>query len=407
MSFKLYRNLSHALMFGCLSFIASGAYASNNLLMADCFVTVLPSNSSMYPGESMFNANGYPSLVKFVKGDSKKPLVVFIPGNLHLGRISYGFPGGNDKDFLAYWLNKEGYSFLSISYPLEHPVYPGDYSQFTLEDFGKQVAQITQYYIQQEKLNNSVIVLLWSGAGRSIVNINREMKNSKINLDFAVSLDASPPLMGINATNTPNVSGKFPINSSGYLDKNVLTTFTTDQVHGENKLNGKVIIPDNIYESQFMASSPVQFYNNFIKYNGSKLVTDESGMLKNNYYQNFADYPLVAVIHDDDQLDAFHVVLDSSNWNFINEQALYSKYLNLSYEHLTNKQWLGLQSIYASIPSALTRVIHGNHWFFIGENGARQTAQAIQEEEQSVHKIKQELTNPAYNNDEGIFTRIK
>ena len=58
MSFKLYRNLSHAMMFGCLSVIASSAYASNNLLMADYSVTVLPSNSSMYPGESMFNANG-------------------------------------------------------------------------------------------------------------------------------------------------------------------------------------------------------------------------------------------------------------------------------------------------------------------------------------------------------------
>ena len=287
MQFNVYHKLAKGFGLGCLLFIASNTYAINNQPQIDKSLTLLPSNSNMYPGESMFSANGYPSLVKFVKGDPKKPLVVFITGNLHLGRISYGFPGGNDKDFLAYWLNKEGYSFLSISYPLEHPVYTGDYAQFTLEDFGKQVAQITQYYIGQQKLNNDVIVLLWSGAGRSIVNINREMKNSKINLDFAVSLDASPPLMGINATNTPSVSGKFPINSSGYLDKKVLTNFTMEQVHGENKLNGKVIIPDNIYESQFMASSPVQFYNNFIRYDGTKLVTDESGMLKNNYYQNF------------------------------------------------------------------------------------------------------------------------
>ncbi|WP_058524594.1 hypothetical protein [Legionella birminghamensis] len=63
-------------------------------------------------------------------------MVVFVPGDSHLARISYGFPKGNEKDFLAYWLNKEGYSFLGISYPLENPVYTQVYPKFSIHDWG-------------------------------------------------------------------------------------------------------------------------------------------------------------------------------------------------------------------------------------------------------------------------------
>ena len=44
------------------------------------------------------------------------------------------------------------------------------------------------------------------------------------------------------------------------------------QISIENKLNGKTIIPENIYHSQFVGNSPVQFYGSYAKRVGKYLV---------------------------------------------------------------------------------------------------------------------------------------
>lgn len=360
-------------------------------------VQILPPTTAMYPGESMLAVAGYPALVKFSKGDATKPLVIFIPGNNSLGRISYGYPGGNPKDFLAYWLNQAGYSFLSISYPMDNPVYPNpkNYAQLSVADYAKQVAAITQYYVNTYHLANKIIVLMWSGGGRAAVNINQEMKKSNLNLDFGVSLAATPPLGGVSGINHPSIAKKFPMDADGYLD-DVLYKNLLQQISVENKLNGKIIIPENIYHSQFVGNSPVQFYNPFIKYDGKQLVVDESGMKANQYYQNYAEYPIVTSIVGDNQIDSLHSILGVSAWNFINQQSLYLRNLNLQYTNLSASQWQNLQATMSSIPSEFTRFVTGSHFFFIGEKGAKATVKALQSEQHSVDKVNSELANPAY-----------
>jgi len=77
---------------------------------------------AIFENEEIRLSNGFPSLLRFFKGDSQKPLVIFFPGWAHLGRISYGCPGCDERDFLAYWIVKKGYSFLATSYPIDHPL---------------------------------------------------------------------------------------------------------------------------------------------------------------------------------------------------------------------------------------------------------------------------------------------
>ncbi len=388
------------------AFFASNVFATSTTNYEPTSITAqiqspqvqeLPATAAMYPGESMLTAAGYPSLVKFSKGDATKPLVIFIPGNNSLGRISYGYPGGNPKDFLAYWLNQAGYSFLSISYPMDNPVYPNpkNYAQLSVADYAKQVAAITQYYINTYHLTNKIIVLMWSGGGRAAVNINQEMKKSNLNLDFAVSLAATPPLGGVAGINHPSVAKNFPMDANGYLN-DVLYKNLLQQISVENKLNGKIIIPENIYHSQFVGNSPVQFYNPFIKYDGKQLVVDESGMKANQYYQNYTEYPIVTSIVGDNQIDALHSILGVSAWNFINQQSLYLRNLNLQYTNLSAAQWQNLQATMNSIPGEFTRYVTGSHFFFIGEKGAKATVKALQSEQHSVDKVNHELANPAY-----------
>ncbi|MEM9105679.1 MAG: alpha/beta hydrolase, partial [Pseudomonadota bacterium] len=58
----------------------------------------------LYAGEELLATNGIETLTYFKAGDPEKPLVVFVPGGFHLARVYYGYPGGVEKVFLAYWL---------------------------------------------------------------------------------------------------------------------------------------------------------------------------------------------------------------------------------------------------------------------------------------------------------------
>ena len=76
-----------------------------------------PHNTHLQDGETLVSAAGFPALVKFVAADKDKPLVIFVPGDAYLARIAYGFPDGNEQDFLAYWINQAGFSVLGVSLP--------------------------------------------------------------------------------------------------------------------------------------------------------------------------------------------------------------------------------------------------------------------------------------------------
>ena len=71
--------------------------------------------ANLWDGEEVRMGAGYPFISKFVGADRDAPLVVFIPGARSLARIAYGgHEGGLEEDFLAYWLNREGYNFLGF-----------------------------------------------------------------------------------------------------------------------------------------------------------------------------------------------------------------------------------------------------------------------------------------------------
>ncbi len=114
---------------------------------------IVTANQYLYPGEKIIKADGYPALVKFIKGNPNKPLIIFIPGYASLARLSYGFPGCKENDFLSYWLHKEGYSFLGISYPVKNKVFSKVYPDFTVTEWGKQTADIAKLFVDKYKLN--------------------------------------------------------------------------------------------------------------------------------------------------------------------------------------------------------------------------------------------------------------
>lgn len=357
----------------------------------------LSGNSNMYSGEQMFQVAGYPTLVRFVKGDPSKPTVVLIPGNNSLARIFYGYPGCNPKDFLEYWLHKSGYSVLAISYPMDNAVYPNPtkYAQLTLADFAAQVSVVTKYFMTRNNLSNNVILTMWSGGGRPVVDISNAFKKTNIHLNYGISLAATPPMMGVAGLNQPAISTNFPVDKNGYL-ANVMLQNLEEQIHVENKLNNAIIIPENIYEAQFVGASPIQFYNPSIKWNGQKIVADTKGLKNNMYYSNFTNYPIVAAFSGNNQIDALHELLGVPSWTLISQESVYLNHLNLSISGLSSSQWRLLSNTIKAMPAQLTYTVTGSHFFFIGENGAKQTVANIAKVGGNIKKIRSVVNNKEF-----------
>ena len=113
----------------------------------------------LYEGERLESVAGITTLFKYlpstleaeVKG-KQKPLIVFIPGAAHLARIAYGGHSGyRPEDFLAYWLNKEGFDVLAVSYPLETQpaIVPPEYPDFRIPTWGEQAAKTARLIVDE------------------------------------------------------------------------------------------------------------------------------------------------------------------------------------------------------------------------------------------------------------------
>ena len=148
--------------------------------------------SALFENEEVRFGNGFPSLIRFFKGDPSKPLVVFFPGWSYLGRISYGFSGCDEKHFLAYWIVKKGYSFLATSYPINHPVYSDLYPEFNLTDWGEMAADIVGQIIAENSLNKQIIAINWSASGQVVRPFNVACTKRGIEVHFDMAIEATP-----------------------------------------------------------------------------------------------------------------------------------------------------------------------------------------------------------------------
>lgn len=79
-------------------------------------------------------------------------------------------------------------------------------------------------------------------------------------------------------------------------------------------------------------------------------------------------------------MDPEHCLFDSQNWSICMAQKMTKNYLSIpAVGKLSPDQWKSVKSLIAnSIPEKFCMTIHGNHFFFVGEAGARQTAEAIE-----------------------------
>ena len=341
-------------------------------------VAQLPDTSALYPGEKMLSTDGIESLTYFKRGEADKPLIVFVPGGFHLARVAYGYPGGKESDFLSHWVGELGYSFLGVSYPTGNKVYSKVYPAFSIRDWGKQVAAVARHYIEEEGLSKDMIVLGWSAGGQIAQSVYEAARAEALNMELFVSLASTPPMPLLRVA--PGAISKAP---NGLSAAPRLYELFRKYVVQQNELNGHTIIPWPTFEAEILGDIPVALNAIMMasRYENGEFVEDLEWSIQDTGALKFTDFPLVVTISGNKVLDGTHALTDRGNWGIYQIQHLYRNVVLPALQESENiepREWQELMDQMTNATSGIlsSRVI-GNHFFWYGEAGARETAYQV------------------------------
>ncbi len=341
-----------------------------------------PLEAKLFQGEEIVEVAGYPTMIKFIKGKADMPLVVFVPGASATARCSYGpHEGARKEDFLAHWLVQKGYNFLGVTYPMQtaDPIFEKVYPDFTVRTWGKQVATVAMNVIEENKLQNRAIVLAWSMGGKIPQSVNEAAQAVGLNLDFYVSLAATPPVVGITG-----MGESYAMLPNGLADRK---SSKTDDIKDDF---GNVIVPFDAYRKHYWGHMGINQLGTGLVYRNGSFVRDYWAGMEDFKTYDYANFPLVTMLIPNSAKDSRHAVTDVAAWSLYIANKVYQDYIGkkVNLEKLPEEKWRALLTLVRNAPTQLSRTINGDHYFFWGESGARATADAIYGLEQEVHGFK-------------------
>jgi pimeloyl-ACP methyl ester carboxylesterase len=358
-------------------------------------VAVLAASSPAlaFESEEVTTAGGYPALVRFVPGEPEQALVVFVPGAHHTARIAYGgHEGSQDEDFLAHWLVEEGYNFLGVSYPIatENPVMKRAHPEFTAQDWGRQTAEIARRIVDEHGLSNRIIVIGWSMGGKIVQPVSEAAEEEGLDLDFYLSFAATPPLTGAITMNAD-----IAMADSGYADRSDLYAGWLGQLADNNADNGgRTIIDERTYLADYVGDMSINLQGYGLRYRDGEFVRDHWADVEDFKSYDFASLPTIAMIMPNEVADGRHALTDQANWGlFLTNKIMHGDIggSEVDLDALPEERWFALIDLVRAAPERLGVESNGNHFFFVGEAGARETARAVRTLEHRVHAFEAEL----------------
>jgi len=346
---------------------------------------------AIFENEEIRLGNGFPSLVRFFKGDSQKPLVVFFPGWAHLGRISYGCPGSNEWDFLAYWIVKKGYSFLATSYPIDHPVYSDVYPGFTLTDWGEMASEIVDQLISENRLKKEVIGINWSASGQVIRPFYEACIARGINVRFHLGIEAAPAIQ----VPSDRIKGVKKTDLSMISLKNSHYDLFWKELEEQNRWNGEEIITHKQYLNHILGDIPVAITGTNEFFEDGRFTENIRKGLEDKGFFSFSEYPLIAIVSGNSSLAPYHPIVDKYTWGFLIIRKIYHDYFVQSQKsgfEISGQKLKELVSYVSRVPDRLSKVVSGNHFLFVGKKGARSVANHLEKFDLKVEKIKTDIS---------------
>ena len=344
----------------------------------------------LFPGEAMINVDGLPALTHFRPGDRDKPLVVFIPGAGHLGRIAYGTPDTAPEDFLAHWVEQSGHPFLAVSVPIEHAVFDKTYPAFTNRDWGRLVVGAARRAVDDHGLSRRMLCVGWSAAGNACWPVAIAARNNDLIVDLFVALSSNPPMPGISPPYTEILLKART--ETGMADVSGLMPFFRKALSLQNSIAGHEIMPESEYLEAFLGNFPVHTVATPVRYRESEFVLDIAEATDDMGTFQFWDFPPSGVITHDSATDDQHSMKDGSQWSVYITQHLYAEYRRrLGSSTVDESAWANARDLIRDAPQRLTREVHGGHLCFIGPDGARTVAGSLVDLISESHNLRAEI----------------
>jgi len=317
-----------------------------------------PSKNLLYPNEKLVFACGFPALSWFKAGGKTKPLVLFLTGGGVLARIAYGHPESRPDDFLAYWFYQEGHSFLALTYPMDHPVFPTVHPEFTVHDWGKQSSEIVSRTISQQRLPKEIIIVAWSMAGRVVGSVTKSLRKKGIEVRLCVGLAANTPASTIIVD-----FSKVKMSSRG-LGEALLTPGFKANLRG---------IPMDLFQKDYLGNYPMNLASTSLRYRRGRFVADPAEDLLDTEAWDYSHFPLVSLLYDESFVDARHALLDKEVWRPYISQVFFQKVIEKHLKTMKKRHWRKLLLLFRQVSDQLSRPIKGTHFFFVGKKGAKTT----------------------------------
>jgi hypothetical protein len=350
-------------------------------------------DAELFPDERVVSGAGTPALAMFRRGAATQPLVLFLPGGGHLARIAYGHRDARPEDFLLTHLSRAGFSTLALSYPSAHASVNQPIPEMTITQWAQACVAIAGEYIAREHLPPRVIALGWSLAGRLARNLAVLLRQRGIGLEIFIGLSAVPPIPGFGGLSQADLC----LAPSGLLDgssaESPIFRSREGQLAVVDRINGRVVIPRDVYARHYVTDSPINFRGEAERYHDHRLVSDISAAVSDQGSFDFANYPLCGSISGGGPSDARHAVAAAAAWGMLNAQSLYFQIVRPALEcDPEPKQWPAVRGLMSSLTTRLSRRVDGSHFFFVGERGASETARCVGELAAEADAARRELT---------------
>ncbi|KAL2842544.1 hypothetical protein BJY01DRAFT_235958 [Aspergillus pseudoustus] len=339
----------------------------------------------LYPGEVLDSVSGFPTLYHYQPARSSggsaepKPLIVCVPGALHLARIFYGgHTGSRPTDFLAHWLSALGYGVLSLSYPLETDpeIMPATAASYRIPNWGEQAARATAKIISEQSLpTRSVVLISWSMGGRMVVPFNISAKQLGLQILQYISFAATPGFSSIR-----KVPLAISCSPTGYFQGPSRLGIFWQQVREMQALNGgEEIVSKDVYLREYVGGTPINLIGLRLKYDGEgSFVQDEIPHEEDSRVLDVANFPLISALFPTSILDASHALADRASWGFLLTYKLESMIGKAGIHQVQGgPKWQQLMDLVHSAPQRLCVPVTGNHFFFVGETSARDIASKV------------------------------
>jgi hypothetical protein len=246
------------------------------------------------------------------------------------------------------------------------------------------VAEATRVTVEKHGLSNKVVVLFWSMAGRILKPMSLGLKERGLIPELFISLAATPAVAGLRWP-----PSDLEASSAGYSSSDQLFTSFLAQIGEVSQFNGgRTVIDRDIYRKEYLGHTPIGLTGWGFSWSSNmcKLIEDEWIPADSVATDYFRGLPLMATIYPTSMLDIRHTLGDRATWGMMLTYKLLTDVMMVGDRWATEKattfdeHTIRLQQIRDFLRTAEDRLaidIRGNHFFFVGEKGAKETATAI------------------------------